>query len=115
MEKCSGENNPMWGRTGEDHPSHGRKDQIYNDEFKAKISSTSKGRVWTEEQRAKRRASQLAYWANPENRKRQSEKIKQIEKTDTWKKRISEGQQGRVHSPETRAKISVARKQQKRT
>jgi hypothetical protein len=111
MEKCSGENNPMFGRTGENHPSYEKKEQIYNQEFKEKISQTSKGRKWTEEQREKRKASQTAYWANPENRKRQSEKIKQVEKTPEWRQKISDGQRGRVHSPETREKISVAKKQ----
>jgi hypothetical protein len=46
-------------------------------------------------------------------RKKQSERLKKIEKTDEWKNRISEGQKGRVHSLETRQKISVARKQRK--
>lgn len=114
MEKCSGENNPMWGRTGENHPSWGKYDQIYTEELRKRIGEKSKGRKWTEEQRRKRRESQLAYWANPENRKRQSEKIKQVEKTEEWRHRISEGQKGRVHSPETRQKISAAKKQQKK-
>jgi hypothetical protein len=113
MEKCSGDNNPMWGRTGELHPTWGRKEEIYNDEFKEKISQTSKGRKWSEEQRAKRRESQLKYWADPENRVKQSERIKKVERTAEWNAKISEGQKGRVQSPETRAKISVARKQQK--
>lgn len=115
MEKCSGENNPMWGRTGENHPSWGKYDQIYTEELRKRIGEKSKGRKWTEEQRRKRQESQKAYWANPENRKRQSEKIKQVEKTPEWRQKISEGQKGRVQSPETRAKISVARKQRPST
>ena len=109
MEKCSGENNPMWGKTGENHPSYGKHEQIYTEEFRKKVGEKSKGRVWTEEQRAKRKAAQIAYWADPENRKKQSVKLKQVERTEEWNKKISEGQKGRIHSPETRAKISQAR------
>ena len=110
MEKCSKENNPMWGRTGKNHPNFGK---IYSEEQRKRIGEKSKGRVWTDEQRAKRRESQLAYWANPANRKKQSDRLKQVERTEEWNRKISEGQKGRVHSPETRAKISAARKQQK--
>jgi len=109
MEKCSGENNPMWGRTGEDHPNYGK---VYTDEQRKKIGEKSKGRTWTDAQRAKRKESQTAYWADPDNRKKQSEKLKQVERTEEWNRKISEGQKGRVHSPETRKKISMARKQQ---
>lgn len=115
MSKCSGENNPMFGRTGELHPSWNRKEEIYNQSFKEKISQTSKGRKWTDEQRAKRKEAQIAYWANPENRQRQSDRIKKVEKTPEWRQKISEGQKGRTHSDETRAKISAARKQRPTT
>lgn len=45
MQNCSGDNCPSTGRTGEKHFSFGRKAEIYNDEFRAKISVTSKCRI----------------------------------------------------------------------
>lgn len=107
MEKCSGENNPMWGRKNELHPNY---QKPVSENTRKKIGEKSKGRKWTEEQRIKRRESQLKYWANQENRKAQSERIKKVERTPEWNKKISEGQKGRIHSEETKKKISKARR-----
>lgn len=109
MKQCSGENNHMTWRTGHLHPSWGKKEEIYNDEFKSKVGAASKGRKWTPEQRAKRVEQMKAYWADPANRERQSKKLSSVERSDEWKRRISESQKGRVQSDETRAKISAAR------
>lgn len=52
-EKKQGENNPMYGRTGEDHPSFGRKD---SDEVKRKKSEAAK-RSW-EQRKAQGKTNQ---------------------------------------------------------
>lgn len=84
MLKCSGENNPMHGRTGEKHPSYGRKELIYNEEFKAKISATSKGRIpWNKGLTGVQAVSD-------ETKKKMSASGKGRAKTDEWKKKMKE-------------------------
>ena len=45
-ECTAGENNPCFGKFGEDHPAH---ENVHTDETKAIISETNKNRIWTDE------------------------------------------------------------------
>ncbi len=84
MEKCSGKNNPMYGRTGENHPSFGRKELIYNDDFRAKISATSKGRT------AWNKGLSGAVKMSESTKQKMSESAKGKTKSDEWKAKIGE-------------------------
>jgi hypothetical protein len=88
MEKCSGENNPMFGRTGENHPSYGRKEEIYNDEFRAKISATSKGRVSAKK-------GKVGVWKMSDEVKQKMAKDRAgVLKSDEHKRKIGDAQRG---------------------
>ena len=90
MKGCAGENNPMYGRIGQAHPSYGRKDQIYNDEFRAKISATSKGRIpWN-------KGIKGEYSHSDEAKKKMSESSKGKPKSESHKRAISESTKGRT-------------------
>lgn len=110
MSKCSGENNPMHGRTGANHPNFGKYDNIWTDELRKYIGSTSRGRKWTDSQREKLIAERKARWADPEYRSRMKSKHAGRKKTDKHKANISKSLKGRIVSPETRLKISQAKK-----
>lgn len=84
MEKCSGKNNPMYGRTGENHPSFGRKESIYNDEFKAKVSAKGKGRI------AWNKGLSGAVKMSSDTKKKMSDSAKGKIKSDEWKAKIGE-------------------------
>lgn len=110
MIKCSGENNPMFGRTGINHPNYGKYDTIWTEERRKHIGETSKGRKWTQEQREKLVAAHRQRWANPEYRLMMSQKRSGKPKTQEHKTKISQALKGRTVSQETRQKISSANK-----
>lgn len=84
MEKCSGENNPMYGRIGDSHPSFGRKELIYGDSFKAKISATSKGRT------AWNKGLEGVVKMSESTKQKMSESAKGKIKSEEWKAKIGE-------------------------
>lgn len=108
MSKCSGENNPMHGRTGENHPNFGKYDVIWTEERRKHIGTTSKGRKWTQEQREKLIEVHKARWADPEYKAKMSARHKGRKKTEEHKTNIGKALKGRIVSDETRQKISMA-------
>tara|TARA_Y100000034_G_scaffold124062_1_gene171709 strand:+ start:480 stop:950 length:471 start_codon:yes stop_codon:yes gene_type:complete len=73
-------------------------DPIFNERTRKKISEAHKklgktgrpdgcnfeGKSHTEETKTKQSKARSAYWSNPENKKRMSEKMKQIRKNKSW-------------------------------
>jgi group I intron endonuclease len=57
-----GKNNPNYGKT-------------FSDEYRAKLSAAQKGRRHSPETKAKMRAARKKFYENPENRKKQSERM----------------------------------------
>jgi hypothetical protein len=113
MEKCSGEHNPMFGRTGESHPNFGKYDQIWTEELRQKVGASSKGRKWTPEQRAKLVQSHKEKWSDPEFKQKMSDAHRGKPKSEEHKEKIRQALKGRVFSEETRTKMSNAKKKNK--
>lgn len=76
------------------------KQRIVTDETKRKLSEVMKKRVFTEEHR-----KNLSAYYTPENRKKKSEQMKKA-MTSEVRKKISEGNKGKILPPEVREKIS---------
>ena len=68
-----GENNPMYGRTGENCPNFGKH---HTDEIKNKISETLKGHTVSEETRRNMSEAQKGRTLSEETRKKISESMK---------------------------------------
>jgi len=109
MEKCSGENNPMFGRTGENHPNFGKYDIIWTDDLRQKVGAASKNRKWTVSQREKLEIARKAIWADPDYKQKMSNIHKGKLKSEEHKLNISNALKGRTFSEETRARMSLAK------
>jgi len=101
--------------------------RTHTDESKAKISAANKGRVRSEEDCSRSRATALAMMADPERKARNTKRLRMnwhdpeirakmvagmrgVLRSDETKKRMSVAKSGRVLSEETRRRIGVAHK-----
>lgn len=72
-EERRGENNPMYGRTGEKSPTYGRK---HTEEELKKMSETHKGKILSGEHRRKLSEKSKELWKDEEYRKKMRERDK---------------------------------------
>lgn len=111
--KLSGDNNPMFGKKGEEHPAFGYKHSI---EAREKISKAHKGKKLSEETR-KKLSKALSGENHPmfgqklseEIRKKMSEAHKGKKLSEETRKKMSEAHKGKKFSEEHRKKMSAAR------